>query len=346
MPSKTSIAGAIGFGHQSAKDSVASSVLYMPATSVNVNMNQNSQTLPAEIGGDYFLRGSYKASVSGGGDVAFVARPTSLGHLFLMLCGQGSDAVTNPSTGVYTHTFTPFLVGSGQELPWYTAYKDVSTLLAEQYLNTKLRSLRLDIPKSSIMTGQASLVATTPSSITSASLGTKTFDSSPQFQTCQATVSLTQEGSGTNISSNSVRIERASLNYESNITSDEYSVGSYFLDDVTLLQRTVTVDLDFIVRDAALYQAVYLNGASIPSSWSPTIYRGSLGLTLSSTSNIPTTSTPYSCTFTFPGLDFLMMPLPMQGSELVRGTLSTQVTLGPSGSDRFSITLTNGTASY
>lgn len=341
--SKTSLAGAIGFGHQSAKDSVATSFLYMPATSINLNQNQNAQTLPPEIGGDYFLRGSYKASVMASGDASFVVRPNSLGHLLLMMAGV--DTVTNPSSGVYQHTITPFTAGSGLDLPWYTGIKDVSGLLAEQYLNMRLGSLRLDVPKSSIMTGQASLVATTPSSVTSGSLGTKTFDTSPQFQTCLASVALTQEG-GSTISANSLKVERFSLSYGNNLSNDEFSVGNYYLDDITLLQRTVNVDMDFIVRDSALYQAVYLNGGSIPNTWSPTLYRGTLGLTMTGATNIPTTSTPYSCVFNFPGLDFLMFPLPMSGADLVRATLSTQVTLGTSGSDRFNAVLTNGIASY
>jgi hypothetical protein len=261
-----------------------------------------------------------------------------------MLCGI--DTVTNPFTGVYVHTFSPFLPGSGTDLPWYTTYKDVASLLAEQHLNTRLQSLRLDIPKSAIMTGQAGLVATTPSSITSASLGTKTFDTTPQFQSCLATMTLTQEGSGSNISANAIVPERVSLNYNSNLSNDEYAVGSFFLQDITLLQRTITVDLDFVIRDSSLYQAVYLNGGSIPNSWSASIYRGTLALTMTSTANIPTTSTPYAVTFNFPGLDFLMLPLALQGADLVRGTLSTQVTLGPSGGDRFNAVLTNGIASY
>lgn len=343
MSSKTSLTGAIGFAHQSAKDSVNTSYFYMPSTSVNMDPQQNAQTLPPEVGGDYFLRGSYKSSIMGQGSAGFVVRPQSLGHLLLMLCGV--DTVTNPSSGVYQHTFTPFLVGSGNDLPWYTVVKDTAQLFAEQYLNTRLGSLSISIPKSGIATGQASFVSTLPSQVASASLGTKTFDTAPQFQTCLASVSFTPEGSGSNISVNSVKSERFAFTYNNNLSNDEFSVGNFGLDDITLLQRTVTAEMDFIARDSALHDAVYYNGSSAPSAWSPTIYRGTLAVTLTSTANIPSTSTPYSCTFNFPGLDFLMMPLPMQGADLVRGTLSTQVTLGTN-SDRFSVVLTNGTASY
>lgn len=353
MSGRTSLIGGFALGRQSAKDSVASTVSYLPATSIGLNMNQNAQTLPPEVGGDYFLRGSYKASVMGGGDVAMVARPNGIGQLFMALCGQDTVTPVPSQSGAYSHAMTPFAPSAGVDLPWFTLIKDVAKVsnvaatatVAEQYLNSKLSSFRLDVPKSSIATCQSSWVSTTPSVVTGASLGSEVFDTTPQFQTCNAAVTLTPEGSGSNISSNAVKVERFSFTYNNSTTNDEFSVGNYYLEDVTLLQRTVTVDMDFVVRDSAVYQAVYLNSGAIPGAWSPTIYRGALTLTLNSGINVPSTTQPYQLVLTFPGLDFLMMPIQLSGADLVRATLSTQVTLGTSG-DKFSVTLINGVASY
>lgn len=343
MPSKSSIAGAVGLAHQSGQGTPNTTYRWIPATSVNLNPQQNAQTLPAEVGGDYFLRGSYKSSAAMNGDIAFVARPSSLGDLFLMLTGV--DTVTNPTSGVYQHTFTPFTVASGNDLPWYTAAKDVSGVWGEQHTDVRLTSLTLDIPKSAIMTGQASLVGITPQAVTSASFGSKTFDVTPQFQSCLGAVSLLNEANSSSISSNSVLVDRFSLSFNNNLSNDEFVVGSYYQQGITLLQKTVQVNMDFTIRDSALYQAVYYNGGSIPEAWSPSIYRGTLAVTLTNPFNIPTTSTPYSVVFNFPGLDFMVLPVALQGSELVRATLSTQVTLGTA-NDRFNIVLTNGIASY
>jgi hypothetical protein len=345
--SHTSLTGAIGFAQQSAKDTAATSgFLFMPATSVSLEPQQNAQTYPPEVGGDYFLRGSYKASVSGNGNIGFQVRPRSIGHLFNMLCGVDTVLASTPVAGANQHTFAPFLVGSGNDLPWYTVIKDQAQIWGEQHMNARLSSLQLTVAKSALMTGQGTIVSTTPEAIDPTTIGTKTFDTTPVFQNCMASVNLTQEGSGTNISSNSVKVERLGFTYNNSLSNDEFSVGQYSLSDITLLQRTVTVDIDFVVRDAAIYEAVYYNGGSLPSSWSPTIYRGNLSVAATSTANISGTTTPFSCTFNFPGLDFLAFPVPMQGAELVRGTLSTQVTLGPSGSDRFNVVLINDIASY
>lgn len=351
---RTSLVGAFGVGRQSAKDSVAATISYLPATSVGLNMNQNAQTLPPEVGGDYFLRDSYKSSVSGGGDIAMVVRPNGIGNVFMALAGQDTVTPVSGQAGAYTHVMSPFTPSPGVDLPWYTLIKDVAKIqdvsatnaLAEQHLNAKLRSLRIDVPKSSIATAQSSWIATTPSTVTVASLGAEVQDSSPKFQTCQAAISLQQEGGSGNISASAVKVERFSFNYTNQLSEDESVVGSFYLEDVTLLQRAVQVEMDFVVRDTSLYQAVYMNGGGIPGAWSPQIYRGSLVVTLNSTVNIGATTTPYQLQFTFPGLDFMMMPINLSGADLVRATLSTQVTLGPSGGDRFSVSLTNGVASY
>ena len=342
--SRTSLIGAFGLGRQGSKDSVDSAFSYMPATKFGINVQQNRQTLPPEVGGSYFLRGSYKGSVSGSGDVSAVVRPNTFGNLLMALSGVDTVTGVPGQSGAYQHVFTPFAPAAGVDLPWYTVQKDVARLCTEQYLNAKLRSLRIDIPKNGIATCQSSWFATTPSFQTS--IGAQTFDSTPQFQSSVGSVSFTQEGSGSNISANAIKFERASITNTNNLSEDEFSVGSFYADDVTLLQRTLDVSLDYIVRDEALYQAVYSNGGSIPTTWQPTIYRGTLTITLTSTANVVSTTQPYQLILSYPGLDFLSMPISLAGADLVRATLTTQVTLGPSGGDTYQYTLINGVASY
>ena len=247
-------------------------------------------------------------------------------------------------SGAYQHTFTPFAPSAGVDLPWFTVQKDIGKLFALQFLNAKLASLRMDIPKSSTMTAQSTWIATTPSTVYSPS--SPTIDTTPQFQTAVGTVALTQEGTGSNISANSIKMERFTINLANMLSQDEFSVGNYYLDDVTLLQKAISCDMDLIIRDTKLYEAVYQNGTVVPAAWSPTIYRGALTVTLNSTSVVPTTTQTYQMVINFPGLDFLLMPISIQGAELIRATLSTQVTLGSSGSDMYTITLINGIASY
>lgn len=357
--SRSAIIGSFGIGHQSAKGTASSSFSFLPTQSIGLQPNQNAQGLPMEIGGAYVKRGSFKSMVQGGGDVGLIPRANSFGNLLLGL--TGSDTVTNVTglSGIaYQHVFTPFAPAgnatSVTDLPWFTLAKDISKMMAEVYTDSKVRGLRVSVPKGSIVTAQSSFMAITPSTNTSASLGTETLDSSPFFQAAVATLSLVKESDGSTISTNAGRAENITMDFTNTLSEDEGEIGSYYLADLTLLSRAITCNLQTVVRDPALYQAVYQNGGTIPGSWSPTIYRGTLNVTLVSTTPMPgtvgvggyTNGLPYSLQFTFPGLDFQAYPIEMQGNDLLRAALSTEVTLGPSGTDQYSMTLINTVASY
>lgn len=456
MASKTALVGALGLGKQSAKGSVAGTFSYIPATSINLNTAQQTQTLPPEIGGSYFLRGSFKSGVAVSGDVGMVVRPNSLGYLLDMLCGSHTDGADNavvadpltppvlsdtagsstwasaglyqvaysfsngageteisPTAGIilanatdkihvaaialpagatginfytsaaagsetllknavtgtgaavdliapsagsapptsnttgtvdgsYSHIFNPFAPGAGSDLPWYSAIKDVAKLYYEQYVDMKLNSLRLDISKQQIITAQAGFFGLTPTEITAPSETLP--DASEYFTAATAQILFEDETGGLSFPAAAVQFDRASLDFGNNLSQDEYVVGSYTPVDSTLLQRTATVSFDVTLRDPALIRAVYRAGGT--SAWSPKIVRAHANIVLQSADNMPGAAKPYALMIDFPGLDMLMMPVPMQGAQLIRANLSTQVTLGPSGQDQFSFRLLNTAASY
>jgi hypothetical protein len=300
-----------------------------------------AQTLPPEVGGSYLPRLSYKAGVSAGGSVSFNVRPDSFGHFLFMACGQSTDTSVPAQTGAYQHVMTPFAPSVSNDLPWYTVVSDIAKLYAEQVIDTRLSSLQMSIPKASLATATASLYGLTPSEI--AVPGTETLDTGPIFQSCLATVNLVDEVGGTSISANSIIPDQVQLTFNSNLAQDESVVGSFYPVDATLLQRSVDVSYDITLRDPDLVRAVYRNGGT--SAWSPTMYRGHLTLTLTSSSNIAGTTQPYSLEIDMPGIDFLMMPISMSGGQLIRANLSAQVTLGDAG-DQFTFTLINATPSY
>ena len=153
MPS--SLIGAVGLARQSAKDVVAPTISYVPVTSSSLNLSQNVVTLPPEVGGSYFLRGSFKASEMGAGDVSLVVRPNGFGQFLMAFSGVDTVTPVPGQVGAYSHAFTPFAPASGVDLPWFTINRSVSRMWSEQYLNSKLRSIRLDVPKASTPTASA-----------------------------------------------------------------------------------------------------------------------------------------------------------------------------------------------
>ncbi len=344
MASRPSIIGALALGTQSSKGNVATGFHWIPATSINLNPNQNTQALPPEIGGSYFIRSAYKAGVSTAGDVSVVMRPDGFGQLLYAMCGTDVVTPVVAQSGAYSHAMTPFAPAASADLPWLTAIKDTAQMYQEQFLDTKLSMLRIEMAKQSVVNCSASFFGLVPSEVAVTDPTMRTFDNTPDFQTCVATVSFVNEEGDASISANANLVERISLDFQNHLSEDEFVVGSFYAVDSTLLQRTVNISIDTVIRDPALIRAVYRNGGT--GAWSPTIFRGHLHVSLLSTGLVPATTQPYQLDMDFPGIDFMAMPVPLNGAQLIRANLTAQVSLGTSGADTFAFTLINGVASY
>ena len=341
--SRTAVIGVLGLAHQTAKGTANTSFTYVPATNLGVNANQQVQATPYEISGGYFQKTSYKTSVSAGGDTSIIARPDSFGHVLYALSGQDTVTPVPSQAGAFSHVFTPFTPSASNELPWYTLYKNVSYLWANQFTDVKCAGVRFDVAARNLVNTQVSWYGITPTEVAVPG-APPAADSGPVFQTCQGTVILHTEAGDANISANTNKLERVSLDFVNNLSADqEFSVGSYVPDDVTLLSRSVNVSADIIIRDPDLVRAVYQNGGT--GAWDPTVYRGHLNLTFNSSAVVPSTTQPYQFIIDLPGIDFLMMPVSLSSNQLIRATLSANVTLGAA-NDQYAFTLINGTASY
>lgn len=339
--SKSSLAGVLGLHSQTAKGTAATSLNYLPALSIGLDTIQNTQAYNPEIAGDFFVRGAYKAGVTAGGNVSLYVRPNGVGNILYGMCGVDTVTPVPGQTGAYSHVLTPFTPSSGLSLPWMTAVKSVGGLYADQYVDMLVGSVSMDLTAKSLATMQASFFGLTPSETTVPTGYTP--DSTTAFNTCVATITLTNEANGNPISANSSLAERITLNFQNQLSQDESAIGSYYNVDSTLLQRRADISFDTVIRDPNLVRAVLRNGGT--SAWSPTVFRGHLHITLTSTDVIPSTTQNYSLDIDFPGVDFMTMPVPLQGASLIRATLSAQVSLGTN-NDRFSMTLVNGVASY
>lgn len=338
----TALQGSFGLGRQSAQDTPGTPI-YLPVLNDGIEPNQIVNTMQPEIGGSCFLRNSYKAGVSGGGAISFYPRGDSIGHFLYALTGGAATTPVGGQVGAYSSLFTPQSYTDGLDLPYYTLIKDVSKIWTNQYLNAKLDSLTFDISKQAIVTCNANFFATTPSEIAVPS--GQTYDSTGFFVACSGSISFVDENTSVSFSPTLANsIDRVNLAFRNNLSQDQFVVGSYYPTGVTLLQRTVTATLDVIIRDKAVWEAIYLNGGS--SAWSPTVKRGTLAITLTAANNIGASTQPWQLTFNFPGLDMLMMPVAPSGAQLLRSTITTQLTLGPSGADTYSATLISGQASY
>lgn len=323
--SLSSLKGAVGVGIQTARNTPAASFVYFPTLNANVTGEQMAQNLPPEVGGTYFSRGAYKAGLRSRGEVAFLPRPTSLGWL---LAGLFNREVVAPdaTSGLHDHVFT---VGDTAAYPnkWLTVRRMVNNAYGEQMEDARVGAFRIEVAAANVVQGSVQLIGGKHGEIVGAD---EIADDEPVFITCNADVT---EGGAPFI------VDRIAIDVGAQLTDNEFRVGSYFLDDITLLQRQVTIQADVRIKNRDMLAKVYRNGEAAPTgsavgAWSPTLYRSAVVLEMR-TAEVE----PQVLRIELPGVDFLTMPVQLSGAELIRAQLTASVTLA---SDNFDHTNPEG----
>lgn len=323
--SLSSLKGAVGVGIQSARGTPATTLNYFPTLNANVTGEQMAQNLPPEVGGTYFSRGAYKAGLRSRGEVALLPRPNSIGWLLAGLFNR--EVVTADATsGLNDHVFT---VGDSLAYPnkWLTVRRMVNNAYGEQMEDARIGGFRVEIAAANVVQTSVQLIGGQHGEIVGADVYAP---DEPVFITCNANVT---EGGAPFI------VDRIAIDMGAQLTDNEFRVGSYFLDDITLLQRQVTIQADVRIKSRDLFAKVYRNGGVAPvgpalGGWSPTLYRSAVVLEMS-TSEIK----PQILRIELPGVDFLTMPVQMSGAELIRAQLTASVTLSD---DNFDVANPNG----
>lgn len=311
--SLSALKGAVGVGFQSAKGVPAANIHYFPVLNAGITGEQMSQTVPPEVGGSYFSRGSYKAGLRSRGEVSLIPRPNSIGWLLKSLF---KGELVAPSGIRNKHAFT---VGDDALTPqrWLTVRRMVNNAYGEEMLDARVGTFRLDIAAAGLVQASVSFLGGDHAEI----LGADVFvEDAPVFLTCITDVS---SGGAPFI------VDRLTIEMGAQLTDNEFRVGSYFLDDITLLQRMVQISADVRLKSRDLFSKVYRNGAAAPASgargkWSPTIYRSDLRVQMLTGE----ATQPQALELIIPGLDFLTFPVQEAGADLIRAQLTAQVTLG------------------
>lgn len=315
----SSLKSAIGVGLQSARGAAAANanMHYFPVLSANVTGEQLAQMLPPEVGGTLFSRGSYKAGVRGRGDATFLPRPNTVGFLLRSLFNHETVAAATGanSSGLFDHRF---YVGdsAAHTKRWMTMRRYVNNIYGEQIEDATVGGFRLEVAAASIAQAQVQMLGAKHSEIAGAD---QAAEDDQVFITCSASVS---QGGLDFI------VDRFSFDIGANLTDNEFRVGSYFLDEITLLQRMVSITADVRIKSRDLFAYVYRNGAAAPSgaalgAWDPVIYRTDVSLTLNTAE-----TNPQQLILTLPAVDFLTLPVQVAGADLIRAQLTAQVTLG------------------
>ena len=332
--SVTSLAGGIGLGLQTAKAVPQTTINYVPATQVDLNFEQNAEVYPFEVGGDYWQKDSYKSSVMGAGGFDALARPDSIGYMLKAFFGSCQSS-SGPGAGTFTHVFTgrraanPTWLGDGM-LPWITLVKNLAGKMAEQHSDARCRSCRLNYPTANLVSYNAAFVAAFPEEVNVPA--SMVFDADPAFNTCTGVVTVGTSGGASYdrtdpVNGNNAKATAITIDLQNQLSTDEFSIGSYYLDDVTLMSKTAGVTYDLIMRDARLWREVYRNGAAGVGQWDPALFSGQLTVRSETAQDIAA-GVKGSMEVFIPKLDYLALPTGLSGNELVRISLRSQLTQG------------------
>lgn len=184
---------------------------WLPALNVAFQPNQMVQTIPAEVGGSLWARGSYKGGVYGGGNVTMIPRGgLGLAELLYAYCGgsikettDANDAQSGTPYGKYTSgVFYNKLKGNrtwsgttpssnnngvdsgnfkymfrpdaeiGNALPWYTFVRNVGGKFVEVFPDGHLGSFSFDMAASNLLQIDASFTSKSCAQVAKTSGGT------------------------------------------------------------------------------------------------------------------------------------------------------------------------------
>ena len=307
--SLSSLKAAIGVGMQSARNALATDIHYIPVLSANVTGEQMVQPIPPEVGGSLYSRGVYKAGMRSRGELAAVLRPNTVGWL---LAGEFGRETVAAAGALYDHVFT---AGDDATNKWMTVQRLLAGAYGEQMRDGRVGSFRLEAAAANVVQGSVQLVGGQWEEIPSASVYAE--DDFP-FVTCVGAIS--EAGSAMTVDSISVDIG-------AQLTDNEFTIGSYTLDDITMLQRALSLQISTRLKSRDMVAKVYRNNAVAPTSgqrgaWSPIVYRTSMTLQFN-TAEVD----PQFLKIELPGVNFVTFPVQVQGADLIRAQLTAMVSL-------------------
>ena len=344
---------------------------WLPALNVSFQPNQMVQSIPPEVGGSLWARGSYKGGVYGGGQVTMVPRGgLGLAELLYAFCGTPivsgalasdytsgainklvGDGTNGLEAGVIKYKFTPQST-PGSVLPWYTFIRNVGGKLVEQFTDGHVGSFGFDLAASGILQIDASFVSKSCATIAkgsgSTSVGAQLAGNGLPFQMVDAVVELDSNNAGTPgalVQNTNYNPTRLNIGFANELSQNEFVVGSFFLQDITNLSRTAQISYSLYLKDAEIYNRVYSHGAgaadgSASAAWSSQIWKGKLNVSLTG-GVIGSTSTNYNITIDIPEMDYQAAPISLSGNSLVEYQLQANVVLSQTtGVDPFSIEYT------
>jgi hypothetical protein len=292
----------VGFGPQTAMESVATTWYRHRATMVDLDIQDEVREGPPEVGGIPVPTLPYKAGpiVAGG----FTVQPRlqeTLGWLLYGAFGDvDTDAAVTGSHG-YDHQFE-FVSGNESYIPWMSFRKhipaadnDLATDLGQIMKDCKIVGLTLTLPNDGPVAARVDVLGrdfaldSAPSSWTWHNT-MEPWDSIPISTVLEGYLKIA--GAELPVVAATVGIQNVPLDLR-----QERVWGSPYLEDVTIVQRRFVFDLTVKYKNPQLYRSLLTGAASAVDTWSAHPYTGTFEVKAVSSVNMTGVDEPYSLSF-------------------------------------------------
>lgn len=335
--SASSNAGYLGFEKQTAKGTAATAGFkFIGCTMVDAQPENIAATAAPVIGGKAFPEDGYKAAHRAGGTFAFEARADDIGWLLYYMAGACNYAADTPVADASTHTF---YMASGDDftIPWVTFIRSAGDLIKDQLIDSKIATLRLAFAAGAPVIATFGVIAREAANF--ALSPTVTLDNKPLLVTPDANalaqIDYDEDGTLEDVITTGVIVDFANV-----LTNNEFVIGSYQLNDVTLLSRAVGITWTGIIEDDAMWRAMYY-GSTTGTTWStdPVLAKC---LVKAVSGQVITGTTQYSLQFECGEAMWTVVRVPLASQSLIGFTATAAVTV-PSSGEEFTFTLVNDT---
>lgn len=295
MPQYQSQLGQVGFVKQAAVGTAgtiatAAPTRWMKMRSSSVGGDRSLMIPDPEIqgSGGRDVPKSYLSPVSYSGDYEAYVRPEALPLAIYGALGGGGAAPTGSGVAGYTHSITP-----GDTLPVFTIQEKMGDSFDTfKYTDAYFNTLHLECAADGYFMTTLGVVARTQ--LAGETAATPAFDNTPQILGSNITISL---------GGSAVPASDFSFDWNNNIESNHFVLGSLLVDVMTPKRRDVTGSFTVRPQSNALFrQAMYGNAAATGPTGQPTVQNMTITATTYEIITGATTQV-YTVTITIPEVE-------------------------------------------
>lgn len=347
--------GILSWGGQTGKGSVATQFYQHRAADIDLGVVSDDRLGPPEVGGINTPTIPYRAGVLVGGGATINPRlEDTIGWILYGATGSvtttaDENVFGTVDTGAYHHTFK--FASDSAFLPYMTFQKYIpgssaTNDLGEQYKDCKIVNVALALPNDGLITSRVDVLGREPSfddnpSITYENTQMEDYQSIPIGSVTGGYIQIpTYDTADLPITAANITLTNAPLD-----VAQEKNFGSPYLDEITIVGRSLTVDMVVKWKDPQLYLDI-LTGSTSGTQWVVNPYVSDLDVYAVSPDVMPSQASPYQIRVQAPEVMYQQVGgVRLAGNNAVMLRI-TGTAIAPTSGDYFTIDVANKTTQY